>query len=344
MIKTLHITIVVIGILTVGLIVSGSIIGSRSDEDVKEILESVSAIEKFKTSQGKTTSRKDNRSSPLVTEAKTFALYLNPPPKPEPKRKPSSKKTAKSTTKKRPKGQVSAKFNLIGTSYHPSNPETSMALVDQPGKGLSWVRQGEKVGHLLFEQIQDGVVIIRDGKKTSEMSSPIRAEDQTIEKLTVSGTGVSKKTSSRRTSRRSSPAKKPEMSPEEKKMIDELFAEVEAALMNKDPVESNSRSLDDMFSSLSNIRMDTNEADRLSELGETLEKTRVPSIDEPGPEPNLAVYSEPNVEINYITEIESDSEPNEEFDFRSEIEPNLDPNYNDPNSTKIKRSVRRPRR
>jgi hypothetical protein len=328
MIKTLHITIVVIGILTVGLIVSGSIIGSRSDEDVKEILESVSAIEKFKTSQGKTTSRKDNRSSPLVTEAKAFALYLDPPPKPEPKRKPATKKTQKSTTRRRPKGQVSAKFKLIGTSYHPSSPDTSMALIDQAGKGLTWVRQGQSLEHLLFEQVKDGMIIIRDGNKTSEMRTPIRTEDQAIEKLTVSGTGVSKKASSRRTSRRSSPAKKPDMSPEEKQLIDKLFSEVEETLLDKDSGPSDSCSLDDIFSSLSNIRMDSNEANRLSELGETLEKIRAPSSDEQDPEPNLAIYSEPNVEFN----------------FRSEIEPNLDPNYNDPNSTKIRRSVQRQRR
>jgi hypothetical protein len=327
MIKTLHITIVVIGILTVGLIVSGSLIGSRSDEDVKEILESLSAIEKFKTSQGKTTSRQDNRSSPLVKEAKAFALYLNPPPKPKPKRKsaPAPKKNKKRTTAKKPAAPVSAKFKLIGTSYYPSSPETSMALIDQAGKGLTWVRQGEKVGHLLFEQIRDGTVIFRDGKKTSEMRTPIRTEDQTIQKFTASGPGVSKKTSSRRTSSRSSAVKKPDINPEEQKLIDDLFAEVAAALMDEDSEQSDSRSLDDMFSSLSNIQMDSNEADRLSELGQTLEKTRAPSSVEPSPESSLAIDSEPNVEAS----------------FRSETEPNLDPNYNDPNSTKIERSVRR---
>jgi hypothetical protein len=45
----------------------------------------------------------------------------------------------------------------------------SLALIDEPGKGLRWVRPSSKVGHLIIEQVKDGIVVVRDGQNSFEI-------------------------------------------------------------------------------------------------------------------------------------------------------------------------------
>jgi len=302
MIKAIHITSVVIGIGAVFFIIFSFTFGSDSVEDVKEIVKSTSAIEKFKTFEGNSASRNGNRSSPLVKEAKAFALYLNPPPKPKPKRTPvrQTRKEEK-TPPRRPSNHVSTKFKLIGTAYHPLSPETSMALVDQPGTGLRWVKQGESLDHLLFKEIKDGVIILRDGGQTRQMEVPLKAEDQTVQKFTVGGDAISNNTATKKSllsrvqvSPKSTREPRPpqpviQADPEEKKIISDVFS----SLMRGDLKDSNSNNeaFDKLISTLSKTRMDEYETNRLRTLGETLEKIQEMDGDEPNIEPN----SEPNL-------------------------------------------------
>jgi hypothetical protein len=69
---------------------------------------------------------------------------------------------------------VAAKFDLIATSYYASHPEQSFVLIDEPGKGLHWVKQGSAVGHLTIETVKDGAIIVRDGQRTSEMTVKVQ--------------------------------------------------------------------------------------------------------------------------------------------------------------------------
>jgi hypothetical protein len=141
---------------------------SKRDKDIRELLDSPSVVEKFKKTQGKQTKKSKDKESPLVKEAKSFALYLNPPQKVE-KRPPKIDKRTKSIVKK--PTNASAKFEIVGTSYAESDPSMSLALLDIAGKGLRWIRQGEKVGHLVIEEVKPGgTIVIRDGKNTSEMT------------------------------------------------------------------------------------------------------------------------------------------------------------------------------
>jgi hypothetical protein len=87
----------------------------------------------------------------------------------------------------RPKS-VSAKFKLVGTSRHESQPEMSLALIDEPGKGLHWVRPSSKVGHLIIEQVRDGVVVVRDGASTFELVAE-RRERKSLIKSTMPPSG-----------------------------------------------------------------------------------------------------------------------------------------------------------
>jgi hypothetical protein len=67
-------------------------------------------------------------------------------------------------------GPVSAKFDLVATSFFASNPNMSLALINEPGKGLNWVKQGSTVDRLTIEKVTDGSITIRDGQRTSEMT------------------------------------------------------------------------------------------------------------------------------------------------------------------------------
>ena len=161
MIKTLRITSVIAVILAGGFLVFPVLFGVRGDEQIGEFLSSAGAIEKFKEARSDKAERSENQTSPLVRQAEAFASYLNPPLLAEPT-------AARSPIARRPT-TVSAKFELVGTSFYPLHPERSLALIDEPGKGLHWVRQSGRVGRLIVEQIKDGLVVVRDGQRSFEL-------------------------------------------------------------------------------------------------------------------------------------------------------------------------------
>ncbi len=46
-----------------------------------------------------------------------------------------------------------------------------MVLIDEPGKGLHWVRQSSMVGHLLIKEVKDGIVVVKDNNGTFELKA-----------------------------------------------------------------------------------------------------------------------------------------------------------------------------
>ncbi|MHC4085516.1 MAG: hypothetical protein ACYSWZ_07250 [Planctomycetota bacterium] len=166
MIKTLRITTIIAAFLAVGLLAFPVVYGYRGDEGIEKFLKSPGSIEKFKKAKGAKLNT-GNRVSPLVQQALLFAEYLNPT-------RPSApiKRTAKVSPVPRVVPNIpapirsTAKFKLIGTSYYASHPAMSLAYIDEPGKGLHWVRQGSMVAHLTIEQVQDGSIIVKDREKT----------------------------------------------------------------------------------------------------------------------------------------------------------------------------------
>lgn len=167
MIKTLRITSIVAAMLAVVLLILPAVFGVRSDAKIEEFLKSPGAVDNFVAAKGQRPARDESQTSPLVKQAVDFARYLNPPPPPPPKAAPV---TAQSAAQPAPPVAVTPKFNLAGTSFYADRPELSLALIDEPGKGLNWVRQGSAVGHLTIEQIKDGSITIRDSQGTSEMT------------------------------------------------------------------------------------------------------------------------------------------------------------------------------
>jgi hypothetical protein len=106
-----------------------------------------------------------------------FACYLNPPPPPPAQASPA---VARSASQPAPPAPVTPKFNLVGTSFYATRPELSLALIDEPGKGFNWVRQGSSVGHLTIEQIKDGSITIKDSQGSSEMAVTVSQPWRTL--------------------------------------------------------------------------------------------------------------------------------------------------------------------
>ena len=178
MIKTLRITSIVAAVLAVIFLVFfvfPVVFGGYSDEDLDESLDSPGVIEKFNKTVGNKARAGRDEVSPLVQQAGAFALYLDPPPDKTPK-------TAAGRSTGVTRGPaVPPKFKVIGTSYYKDRPELSMALIDEPGKGLHWYRQSSEVGHFLIEQVKDGIVVFKDGKGTFEQKAEQKPELSLLE-------------------------------------------------------------------------------------------------------------------------------------------------------------------
>jgi len=165
MIKALRITGIFAAILAAVFFFLPVLFGVGADSRIEEFLSEPGAIEEFNKARNKSIGGVAAETSPLVKEALAFASYLSPPAAVS-RNIPSS--SARAADIPRPT-TVSAKFTLIGTSYYPLCPEKSMVLIEQPAEGLHWVRQSSQVGHLVIEQVTDGRVLVRDGERTFEL-------------------------------------------------------------------------------------------------------------------------------------------------------------------------------
>ena len=155
MIKTLRITIVITAIVAVFFFVLSAAFGLRHDKEKEAFLAKPTATEIFKKNAPR---RAAELESPLFKQAQAFALRINPP-KPVERAMPVEIR----------KAVEAPKFRLMGTSYLPRDPNKSMALIDEPGKGLHWVSASEKIDYLTVLKIEDGKITYTDGKKTLEM-------------------------------------------------------------------------------------------------------------------------------------------------------------------------------
>jgi hypothetical protein len=183
MIRTLKITSVVALVAAVAVAVFVGLYGLKGNPDVEAFLDGPGFISEFRKTAKATTAPKD-QVSPLVREAKLFALRINPPPPPRPKTpvKPKTTSTKSVATKPStsipgPKVQhVNANFKVIATCRYDSTPERSLALLEMAAEGQKWYRQGEKVGHLTINEIKDGtIVMFKDGQFNSEVDAVIPA-------------------------------------------------------------------------------------------------------------------------------------------------------------------------
>jgi len=165
--KTLKISTILGAILIAFFMVGAVVFGLRPDAAMAEFIAAPGAVERFKASAS-LDNKGQNKTSPLVRQARAFAGVLNPAkPVLEIPEAPSEEPDVP-----RPVVAVAARFDLIGTCVYTSDPSRSLALVREPGKGEHWVRQSAKIEHLVIEQIKDGSVIYKDGEKSQELFCP----------------------------------------------------------------------------------------------------------------------------------------------------------------------------
>jgi len=283
MLKTLKITGIIAAALAVLFLVFSAVLGARGNDDIENFLDSPNAVENFKKAHGNNQKKAQDQISPLVKQAQKFASILNPPAKP--RKTTSVRKTGTPATPARPK-TVSAKFKLIGTSFYPDNPEMSLALIDEPGKGFRWVRQSGKVGHLIIQQIKDGLVVVKDNQRTFEMTPQRQPKKSLIRNplLPSSKTPTSTPQKSLRNlpmppQRRRSPIKtKPSADDEEIALIEQYMHKLHLTGQQTKSqadwerlVEENAEMAEKMFAELEAVAIDSNEAQRLASLGKNLE-------------------------------------------------------------------------
>ncbi len=190
MINTLRITSVIAVILAGVFFVFPVVFGVRSNQQVKDFLASPGVREKFEQAANNKDKSTENRASPLVQQAEAFALYLNPP-KP---RTPTNSLGPKTGSIIRSMPATTPQFKVFATSYCQDNPELSQVLIDEPGKGRHWVRQSSTVGHLIIEQVKDGIVVVKSGDKTFEL--PVEQIPEAAAVNVVSGISTQIPTSS----------------------------------------------------------------------------------------------------------------------------------------------------
>jgi hypothetical protein len=132
----------------------------------------ISVIEKFQTLQSSSKNNNQIFISPLVKQARLYALYLNPPEPPTPKIISQPQKPVHRPLVTTPK------FRLLSTSYYRCNPEKSLALVSEPGKGDHWIAKGERVGNFIVERVEKGSIVYRVGNQSHEMKIAINQSVQ----------------------------------------------------------------------------------------------------------------------------------------------------------------------
>lgn len=284
MIKTLRITSIVAAILAAGFFVFPAVFGFRGDEQIKQFLNSPSAVEKFRQASGRKP-KSETQISPLVKQAGNFASYLNPP-KP-PKLKPPRTEGKAPSAIVKPEPSVTPKFKLVATSFYESSPEMSLALIDEPGKGQHWVRQSAVVSHLTIEQIKDGLVIVRSSKGPFELVVEKPPERSLLAGSSPAPVGSESTSASpspqasslpRADARITSDTPHPQLGPEEQKeaevLAERLFAELDATGggIESDKIDTGRGTMltEKLFSGREATRVSSEEAERLGDLGKEL--------------------------------------------------------------------------
>jgi len=289
MIKTLRITSVLAAALAVVVFSLSVVYGMRSDPEIEKFLSSPGVMAKFNQAPDTRTRRPSNQISPLVKQAQALALRLNPPAIPKPVDTGRRTPPPVRTTPQVPQPSFSAKFKVIGTSVHTSDPNMSMALIDEPGKGMSWIRQASEVMHLKIVEIKDDVVVVSDGTRTFEKVAEPRPATVDLEGgpggvptvASTSGRSASTLPSSPvRTQRtalppptavREAPSSQPVMSQQEDAALTALVERLKNLRREADS-DNTDQAMDDAISSFRAQQVSPREAEQLDKLGKDLKQ------------------------------------------------------------------------
>ncbi|MGB2863570.1 MAG: hypothetical protein WBC05_09625 [Sedimentisphaerales bacterium] len=262
--------------------------GLRIYEPFEQFLNSPGVKDKFEDAADNKANTGESRESPLVEQAEKFASYLNPD-------KPTIQKTAKGakTTDISSRVSVTPKFKVFGTSYCAENSELSQALIDEPGKGRYWVRQSSKIGHLLVEQVKDGLVVVKSSKETFEIEIEQMPETKSLNKTSPASSLRSSQSPNKSTSsafsRAATGARRTTNIPQKLQRNgddDEKMGELVDKLkdLQRNPAsdrtnsgldkEERSARIEELISKFKSTRVSAEEAKKLGNMGEELKGIR----------------------------------------------------------------------
>jgi hypothetical protein len=195
---------------------------------------------------------------------------------------------------------VTPKFKVVGISYCEKRPELSMALIDEPGKGIHWVKQSTSVGHLLVEQVLNDLVIVKSSTKTFKLVPEREKPESKTKSKSTGKSSVTKKPAGSSASRvqpsnsktrnlvkrvptKSSP---PKQEAAKEKELQKLYKDLKD-LKNKSDItdselteEERTQQIEKIISSFKASYVSDEEAKKLDDLAEQLKNN--------GSEPNSA--------------------------------------------------------
>jgi len=145
------------------------------DSPGNEMKSDMPIVERFEKIEGGRGINRQTTVSPLVKQATAYALYLTPPVPKAPKATAKPRNSMRSVHRA---ANVRPKFRLLSTTYYRSDPERSLALVSEPGKGDHWVKKDERLGHFTVESVKAGSIVYRDGGKLHEIKVPVKQTAQ----------------------------------------------------------------------------------------------------------------------------------------------------------------------
>ena len=187
MLKTLKITSFISVVAAAGAVVVLIVFALRGNPEARAFLDRPGVVERFKD-KGDTQGTKEDVSSPLVAQAKAFALRIDPPPPPKPPA-PKNPTPPKEVVRTKPtpnqlptpKVQISNKYDVLATVKYESVPEKSLVLLKTTGNKQEWFRQGETAGNLTITEIKDGSVIFsQGGKQLPEAFVPAKPQGKSL--------------------------------------------------------------------------------------------------------------------------------------------------------------------
>ncbi len=191
MIKILKISAIVTIVIALGsaALLAGEFLRDKGKSP--EILSKAGVVENFKKSRSSSNAGSQTE-SPLVTQAKLFALGINPPPPPPiPKKdKPDPPKNedvvVKSDTFRPPPDppiRPTGKFKLLATAYYPNNPNKSLALLDRTSLGMKWYGPGDQIDHQTVKEVLQNSIVMAQGGQAVQTISMEKEPKSTVRPL-----------------------------------------------------------------------------------------------------------------------------------------------------------------
>jgi hypothetical protein len=143
-------------------------LGITQDHGVREFLEEPGAVTRFNTRNENQVPDNQDKTPLLVRQAQTLEGIINPR-EPQAAGVPVPSTITRGPATPPPPPQSSAKFELFGISYSPSDPTSSLAYIRLPDNTYEWVMQGSEIGHMVIKQVKNDSIICFDGQRMSEM-------------------------------------------------------------------------------------------------------------------------------------------------------------------------------